>query len=53
MDRQYGSQNMELDDIPIDNYDDIEVSSMSEDSDDEQLKRRKSRSSARASSSVM
>ncbi len=53
MDHQYGCQNVELEAIDIDDYDDIEVSSMSEDSDAEQPKRRKKISSARASSSIM
>ncbi|MCJ1348273.1 hypothetical protein MMC31_006504, partial [Peltigera leucophlebia] len=50
---QEASQDIELAAAQIDDYEDIEVSSMSEDSDDEQSRpKTKKRVSARASSSI-
>lgn len=48
------SQYIELDEARIDNFEDVEVSSMSEDSDDERSRSKSTKSmSARASSSIL
>lgn len=51
---QEASQDIELEAARIDDYEDVEVSSLSEDSDDERSRSKTTKSvSARASSSVM
>lgn len=51
---QEASQDIELAAARIDDYEDVEVSSMSEDSDDERSRSKTTRTmSARASSSIM